>query len=163
MNDRLERYLNDHLAGATGALAVIESLARRQEDPAEESFFRDLKSAVEEDRQLLQDLLVLADLEVSSLQKLAGGITASAGRIKLMWEGMDPGELGAFEALEMLVLGIQGKRVLWLMLGDIAPLFPEWSQVDFTALERKARAQRDAVELRRRTAGRLALAPGAPA
>ena len=163
MNDRLERYLNDHLAGATGALVIIDDLAARQTDPAEERFFRDLKSAVEEDRDLLKKLLKRADLEESTAQKLAGGITARAGRLKLLWEGMDPGELGIFEALEMLVLGIQGKRILWLMLGDIAPLFPEWSHVDFPALERQAIEQRDAVELRRRTAGRLALAPGAPA
>ena len=126
MNDRLERYLNDHLAGATGALVIIDDLAARQTDPAEERFFRDLKSAVEEDRDLLKKLLKRADLEESTGQKRAGGITARAGRLKLLWEGMDPGELGIFEALEMLVLGIQGKRILWLMLGDIAPLFHEW-------------------------------------
>ncbi|WP_367870956.1 hypothetical protein [Luteolibacter sp. Populi] len=162
MNDRLERYLNDHLAGATGALVMIDDVTARQTDATEERFFRDLKSAVEEDRRLLKRLLKSADLKESSVQKMAGGLTARAGRLKLLWEGMDPGELGIFEALEMLVLGIQGKRILWLMLGDIAPLFPEWSDVDFPALERKALAQRDAVEQRRRSAGRLALAPGAP-
>ena len=161
MNDRLERYLNDHLAGSHSAVTVIKDLAERQEDPADARFFRDLGKAVEEDQKLLAALLESAGMKESSFQKAAGKVTAQAGRLKLRWEGMEPGELGTFEALEMLALGIQGKRILWIMLTEIAPLFPEWSGMDFRALERSAREQRDAVEKRRIAAGREALAGAA--
>ncbi len=158
MNNRLERYLNDHLAGSHSAIAVIQDLIGRQDDPREAGFFRDLKVAVEEDQEVLASLLEGAGMKESTVQKAAGKITAQAGRLKLLWEGMDPGELGSFEALELLVLGIQGKRVLWIMLREIAPLFPEWEGTDFRALERRARKQRDAVEKRRIAAGKAALA-----
>lgn len=158
MNNRLERYLNDHLAGSQSAVAVIQDLADRQEDPREARFLRHLKEAVEEDQELLASLLERAGMKESPVKKAAGKVTAQAGRLKLRWEGIDAGELGAFEALEMLALGIQGKRVLWIMLREIAPLFPEWEGTDFRALERRARKQRDAVERRRIAAGMEALA-----
>ena len=158
MNDRLERYLNDHLAGSQSAIAVLKDLAKRQDKPEEARFFRQLREAVEEDQKLLASLLERAGMKVSNVQKAAGKLTAQAGRLKLKWEGMESGELGTFEALEMLALGIQGKRILWIMLTEIAPHFPEWSGMDFPSLERRAREQRDAVEKRRIAAGREALA-----
>jgi hypothetical protein len=157
MDNPLECYLNDHLAGSCGAISMIEELACRQEDETGKHFFEGLKSSVEKDQELLRELLKKAGMEESKTMQVAGGITARAGKLKLMWEGLDPGELGMFEALEMLALGIQGKRILWVMLGDIAPLYPEWSGVDFNDLELQAIRQRDAVEVRRLDAGRHAL------
>lgn len=161
MNDRLERYLNDHLAGSHSAITVLKDLAERQENAGDARFFRDLEKAVEEDQEVLVSLLERAGMKESAMQKAAGKVTAQAGRLKLRWEGMEPGELGTFEALEMLVLGIQGKRILWIMLNEIASLFPEWSGMDFKSLERRAREQRDEVEKRRIAAGREALAGSA--
>ncbi len=158
MDHHLERYLNDHLAGSKGAVILIQDLIDRHEDEDARNFFTDLKSKVEEDRLLLKNLLHDARLDQSSLLQAAGSLTARASRIKLMWEGMNPGELGIFEALEMLALGIQGKRILWVMLNEISPHFPEWDGMDFTALEFEAIEQRDSVERYRIQAGREALA-----
>jgi hypothetical protein len=63
-----------------------------------------------------------------------------------MWEGFEPGELGLFEALEMLALGVQGKRLLWVALREIAPAYPAWKDVNFADLELEAIRQRDGVE-----------------
>ena len=90
---------------------------------------------------------------------MAGNITAKAGRLKLAWEGLDLGNLGAFEALEILALGIQGTRILWAMLELISPSVPEWNALDFASLERAAVSQRDLVEERRLKAGLAALLP----
>lgn len=158
MNDRLERYLNDHLAGSHSAIAVIQDLAERQEDPRHRIFFEQLKEDVEEDQKVLTSLLERGGMKERGVQKAAGKVTAQASRLKLKWEGMEPGELGTFEALEMLALGIQGKRVLWIMLNEIASLFPEWAGIDFRSLESRAREQREAVEKRRIVAGREVLA-----
>jgi hypothetical protein len=159
MNHELERYLNDHLAGATGALLVIQHLADHVENPEARDFFVGLKTEVQGDRDLLEDLLASAGLESSTVLKIAGGVTARLGLMKLMWEGTDPGELGLFEALEMLALGVQGKRLLWLALGEIAPWFPEWNGHDFANLELKAIQQRDGVERWRIEAARDSLPP----
>ena len=144
--ETLERYLNDHLAGSSGALLMIDHIIGNCDSPEAEEFFRDLKSKVEDDRALLEELLSTAGMSPSLLLKATGNITARFGLMKLMWEGFEPGELGMFEALELLSVGIQGKRLLWLTLHEIGGLFPEWSHVDFADLELEAIRQRDDLE-----------------
>lgn len=157
MYSNLERYLNDHLSGSAGAVDLIGSLAHNSTDPADERYFKDLNAAVQKDREILRSLLRdLGDSESGILQAL-GNLTAKAGRLKLMWEGMEDGKLGLFEALEMLSLGIEGKRSLWRMLGTIAPSIPQWRNVDFAELAETAATQRDSVEARRIAAGEAAL------
>jgi hypothetical protein len=75
---------------------------------------------------------------------------------------MQHGELGRFEACEMLALGIQGKRLLWRGLAEIAPFHPGWHAFDFHTLERDAERQRDAVEEERMKAARLVFAIETP-
>jgi hypothetical protein len=157
MDQDLQRYINDHLAGSQGALTLIQDLAGRQDDPQEKEFFLQLRSKVEDDQRVLKQLLSLSGLEESALLQVAGSITGKVGRIKLFWEGMDPGRLGMFEALEMLALGIQGKRLLWVVLQEIAPHFPEWKGINFAELEFEAIRQRENVEERRIERGREAL------
>lgn len=153
MDTGLRRYLNDHLAGSAGALDLIRSLAGSAEDPADSRFFRELEAKVEQDRELLKQLLEKIGKSGSALLQVAGDLTGKAGRLKLMWEGLRPGELGRYEAMEMLALGIHGKRLLWVMLGQLAPWIPEWKGIAFSDLELDAVAQRDAVEARRVEAG----------
>ena len=70
---------------------------------------------------------------------------------------MEVGELGMFQALEMLALGIQGKQLLWVVLNEIASQSPEWSNTNFAELGLEAIAQRDEIEIRRLEHGREAL------
>jgi len=157
MDQDLQRYLNDHLAGSAGAVDLIDNLATRQEDPAEAAFFHSLKAKVEADREQLRNLLTRTHLEESTTLQVAGKLTAGASNLKLKWEGLEPGKLGMLEALEMLTLGIQGKRLLWVLLSEIAPAFPEWKDIRFSDLELEAIEQRDAVEKRRLEHGRASL------
>jgi len=153
MDKHVERYLNDHHAGANGALQLIHQLAERQEIESESLFFQNLEKMVEKDQSLLKDLLEKANIEKSLTLQIAGTLTEGAGRLKLLWEGLNPGELGMFEALEVLALGLQGKRLLWVMLGKLSPYFPEWATYDFAELELQAIEQRDQIEERRIEAG----------
>jgi hypothetical protein len=146
MDQQLERYLNDHLAGSSGAVVMIQHFIDTLEDQEARDFFIKLKSSVESDRDLLKRLLESAGMGTSALLSATGNITARVGFLKLMWEGFEPGRLGLFEGLEMLALGVQGKRLLWLALQEISTWYPEWSDVDFPQLELEAIAQRDGVE-----------------
>lgn len=157
MNNELQRYLNDHLAGSVCAIGIIEKLADTADDPEDAGFFRELGNKVEADRDLLKRLIGQLGESSSSLLQAAGSITGAASRLKLAWEGIEPGRLGRFEALELLALGIQGKRLLWVMLAEIGPSIPEWDVVNFADLELDAIKQRDSVEERRLAAGRDAL------
>lgn len=65
-----------------------------------------------------------------------------------------------FEALEMLALGIQGKRLLWTVMQRIQPWFNEWGGLDFQQFELEAIRQRDAVEEYRVCAAQESLIEG---
>lgn len=157
MDENLERYLNDHLAGSSGAVDLIAAIAEASDDPARAEFFHRLRGQVEEDREVLRGLLADIGQSGSAALQVVGSLTEKVGRIKLWWEGFQPGELGMFEAMEMLALGIQGKHLLWQALEEIKPWFPEWGSVDFAALKNEAVRQRDAVEEYRIQAGIAAL------
>ncbi len=159
MDKELERYLNDHLAGASGALVLIRHLIDTLEEPQAVDFFVELETDVKVDRQLLEQLLTTAGLRPSGALKTAGKVTARLGFLKLMWEGFEPGGLGLFEALEMLALGVQGKRLLWVALREISGDYPGWADIDFPGLEREALRQRDGVEIWRIEAARSTFAP----
>ncbi len=146
MDRSLQRYLNDHLAGSSGALLLIQEIADHFDRPDAKSFFLDLKKKVETDRERLVRLQEAIDQDSSALLQATAGLAARAGGLKFRWEGIQPGELGMFEALEMLALGVQGKRLLWKALDRIRSCFPEWADQDFAALEREAVEQRDGVE-----------------
>jgi hypothetical protein len=128
---------------------LIESIAKRCEEGEDRSFYHDLGRKVEQDRKVLHELIQAVGKKSSGVLEAAGKMTAKAGRLKLMWEGLERGELGLFEALEMLALGIQGKRILWVVLRELQPWTPEWEEIDFANLEAEAIEQRDAVEERR--------------
>lgn len=161
MDANLERYLNDHLAGSSGAVDLIGALAEAADDPGQSAFFRKLKADVENDRILLKSLLEKIGQSDSRILQVAGSLTEKAGRLKLKWEGLEPGRLGMFEAFEMIALGIQGKRLLWVVLAAIGPWIPEWSDIDFAQLELEAIKQRDQVEEYRVQAGIDALVDAA--
>jgi hypothetical protein len=61
-----------------------------------------------------------------------------------------------FEALEVLALGIQGKRSLWIALAALAPGDARLRQLDLERLAERAQAQFEEVER-----ARLRLAPAA--
>jgi hypothetical protein len=153
MDQELTRYLNDHLAGSSGALLLIQELAGSHDDPEARDFFLQFKEKVKADRALLEDLLVRIGQNPSAFLKVAGAIAARIGGIKLMWEQIEPGKLGLFEALEMLALGVQGKCLLWVALREISAWIPEWHDIDFVKLELQAIQQRDEIESWRIQAG----------
>lgn len=146
MDQELARYLHDHLAGSSGALLLIQELADNHDVPEAKEFFMDLKQKVETDRALLEELLEKIGQGGNTFFKVAGDVAARVGGIKLLWEKVKPGKLGMFEALEMLALGVHGKRLLWLALGEIKSWYPEWNGIDFAELEREAIEQRDGIE-----------------
>ncbi len=125
MDTQLDRYLDDHLGGSAGALHLIQQIADAFDDAEAKAFFTDLKQKIEADREALQCLQEAIRKESSSVLQAAGAVAARVGALKFRWEGFEPGNLGLFEALEVLALGVTGKRLLWKVLAEIAPAFPD--------------------------------------
>jgi hypothetical protein len=65
--------------------------------------------------------------------------------------------------LEGLVLGVTGKRALWIALHGIAETEPRLRRFDFDGLRRRAEEQLAGLERLRLEAARLALGVDSPA
>lgn len=142
MNDSLITYVQDHLAGARFAIELIEDL-RDQEDDAElQEFSRTLLPQVEADRHTLEALLESSSAEQGSvLKEAASALAQKASRFKLSLS--EP--FGRFEAIEILSLGVLGKRALWAALQKVAQP-QQLSNLDWSELIRRAEEQHASLE-----------------
>ncbi len=154
----LTAYLRDHAAGAAGALDLVAHLVSIYAGSPDAKFFEKLRMQIEEDRATLDRLLSRLRASESTVFNAMSRAGEKLARVKLLLTGPSEG-LGRLEALDALSLGIEGKRALWLALAAVA--IPKLQVVDFSALARRAAAQRKAVERRRIAAARCVLAAGA--
>lgn len=154
MTDDLRHYLNDHLIASDSALVLIEDLGLRQETQQDRAFYAALYSRVLADQEQLQELMEHAEASPKIFSQVVGGLVARTSHLKLYWDGMEPGDLGMFEALERIELGIQSKILLWRVMRDLASSVPAWVNVNFDRLEQLATVQREEVEDYRLAAAR---------
>jgi hypothetical protein len=153
----LRTYLNDHLAGSVAALELLDHLADLHQDTDRKQFFTGLRTEVEEDQKVLQQLLEKAGGKESMVRKAAAWLAEKLGEAKLRLDDPGDGRLRVLEAVETLGLGIQGKLALWRALAAVSDRLPELQRVDFVRLEQRAIQQHQRVEVRRLQAVRVAL------
>ena len=154
----LATYLNDHLAGATGGLALARRAASENEGSELGVFLSELADEIEADRETLEAIMGALGVGTDRTKVIAARVFERVGRLKpnAQLHGYSP--LSPLIELEMLKLGIQGKLALWRALGEVAGTPP----LDAEQLsELAARAERQAanVEARRLEVAREALAP----
>ena len=154
----LATYLADHLAGSDAALALIRRMARHQASHDLVVGLVELEAEIRTDQRVLQSLRARLAPTSPALPRAGGWLAEKVLRIKLPL-GTDRRGLSLFEGLELLALGIWGKRALWSLLARIAPRDGRLSGIDFHRLERRAVQQHDQVERQRVAAGLTALAP----
>ena len=153
----LHRYLNDHLAGAAGALQLLDQLVEKASTPSDRAFFTELRSEITEDRETLEALLAQLGGQQSGLRQLGGWLAEKVGRLKLVIDDPAGGAFERMEALEILKIGIHGKQLLFEALTAVA--VPGLEGIDLQRLERRAADQQDRVEARRLEAARRAFSP----
>jgi hypothetical protein len=147
MKDPLGTYLHDHLAGAGFAIDLLQAMKERQIEKPDIDFVGSLLARVEEDRNTLQQLADKIGSGPNVLKEFTAWIGEKASRVKL-GAGL-AGDVGEFEALEFLALGITGKLSLWLALQALAPSDSRLSGMDFERLIARAEEQYREVEKRR--------------
>jgi hypothetical protein len=144
MNDPLKVYLHDHLAGSGFAIELLETLEERYPGHETGVFAGRIRQEVQEDRATLEHLIEDVGKSALDLKDASAWLAEKASRAKLQHD--DPKGIGAFEALEMLSLGIMGKLALWQVMPRIAEVDTRVAGRDYEALSVRAREQFTRVE-----------------
>jgi hypothetical protein len=147
MSDRLATYLHDHYSGSTFAIELLKGLREQHAGEPLSEFANGLMVEIEEDRKVLQRIMDRAGGEPAALKEAAAWLSERLSRFKL--KRQTAGDLGTFEALETLALGILGKLALWQALLAIAEFDPRVPGEDYNQLAARAESQHARVEERR--------------
>lgn len=143
---RLGAYLSDHQAGSSAALRLIQRCVDREPDTPLGTLMADLLVEIRADRAELERVMTAVGAS-SNPVKHAGAIGVemfSSLRSKVPLVGSGSAEVARLEELELLSMGIEGKRLLWAALQACA--LPELDAFDLPALEGRARDQRARLE-----------------
>ncbi len=81
--DTLSKYLNDHLAGSVAALELLDHLREVSKGTVRERLFATLRSEIEADQKVLQELLRGLGRKESRVRKAAAWLTEKVGEAKL--------------------------------------------------------------------------------
>ena len=145
---RLAAYLDDHLAGSSGAIRLAQRL--RDQDPDSElgKVLDDLIDEIEEDRTTLKRIMELTDATPSTVKRTGAVAAEFLGslRHRLPVLGTGSSKIALLEDVEVLSLGIEGKRLLWAALSAAAASHAHLREFDFDALQARAQKQRDRLE-----------------
>ena len=117
MGSRLAIYLNDHLAGA----AVGVEMARRirgsnGDDPDFGPPLTEICAEVEADRETLKAVMDQLGIGQSKVKPLAATVGERLGRLKPNGQLRGYSPLSRLVELEVLQIGVTGKRRLWRAL-----------------------------------------------
>ena len=85
--EELNSYLNDHLAGSVGALELLDRLIDIYQEKPIERFFRELRSEIEADQEVLKRLIASLGQEESAVRKAGAWVMEKLSRAKIQ-----PGE-----------------------------------------------------------------------
>jgi hypothetical protein len=156
MGHALHTYLNDHLAGATFAINLLEHMRDEHGGDDIGRFAARMISQIQEDSDVLKHLIEQVGGSGGPMKRALGWLTekASRGKIRARHDG-----LGVFESLEVLALGVQGKLSLWHALGAVVDAHPALRELDLNHLVARANAQHREIESLRLAVAATVLRP----
>ncbi len=158
----LHIYLQDHLAGATFGLELIQRCQRNNEGSELAEPLARLIAEVAEDRRTLQEIMRDVGAEASRTKVAAGWALEKVRRLKPNGKLFEYTPLARLVELESLTIGISGKRAMWRALENIASQDQRLARHDFPALAERAEDQLARVEVLRLDAARIAFPHARP-
>ncbi len=147
MTEPLATYLDDHLAGSSFAIELLESMRDRFSSQPLGSFADALLVEIRDDQQVLMRIIERVGKGGMDLKSAVGWMAEKLSRVKLQ-DDEEVG-LGTFESLETLSLGILGKAALWNALATIRNQDARVGHEDFSQLVARAQSQYEMVEAHR--------------
>ncbi len=155
MAELLAIYLRDHHAGSSAGVALARRAARNGAALEHGDELAAIARQIDHDRETLERLMAGLGVRPSAV-KVAGARAGEViGRLKANGRFRERSPLSNVVELELLALGIMGKRKLWEALAGV-PGLREAAEVDFAELGERARRQHDRVETFRQEAAAAA-------
>jgi hypothetical protein len=146
---QLVTYLNDHLAGSVSAIELLDYLVKSHGDEPLAKSLQQLRAEIIADQDVLKKIVQRFNANESAVRKAGAWIVEKIARIKLVAAGQKKWELGLVQALEVLVLGVTGKQLLWRALNASIGGSPLLRGVDLVRLEERAIEQIEWLETQR--------------
>jgi hypothetical protein len=137
-------YLNDHLAGSTGATELARRLSRSNSDGPYGPPLRKLAAEIAEDRETLIGIMDRLQIRRDRLKVAGAWAAEKAGRLKLNGELIRYSPLSRLEELELLSLAVEGGLAMWTALQHA--IGPRVADTDLDPLIARARSQRDTLD-----------------
>jgi hypothetical protein len=156
VRDQLAIYLQDHLAGATFGLELVERCRRNNEGTDFSEPLQELSDEIRSDRGTLRRLMHAVGAEPSRLKNSVAWVSEKAQRLKFNGQLGSYSPLARVEELESLAIGIAGKRALWELLEHVGRSLEGY---DFAALREAAEDQLARVDSLRLRAAETAFGP----
>src|SRR3954452_19400221 len=157
MADRFLRiYMNDQLAAGVLWREVARRAQRNNAGTEAAEALERVARAIAEDVATFAEVMDRLGLRRSPIKPAAAIAAERVGRLKLNGRLRSYSPLSRFVELDALVMGIEGKKILWQNLRDDAGL--SLPDINFDALIERADGQRRTLEPFRAEAGREVLA-----
>ncbi|MEO8295154.1 MAG: hypothetical protein ABI613_06520 [Gemmatimonadota bacterium] len=144
----LIEYLNNHLAGSVGAIEVIEHGIQNSQGSPIEILYADLLPRILADQESLKELIDQLGGKQSAPRKVVAWIGETISRVTRSPGASESNEvtLSQFQEIEMLALGILGKKHLWSALAVLAKTDARLQTLDYEMLTGRALEQHANVE-----------------
>jgi hypothetical protein len=146
---RLDVYLNDHLAGATGGIELCRRALRENSGTDLGAFLERLLREIVDDRRALEEVSVRLGTDRSPFKPAAAWALEKVGRVKLNGRVRGYSPLSRLIELEALQAGVSAKRSLWQVLAVAFPEDPRLQGLDLGALVQRADSQLGGIEAQR--------------
>lgn len=137
-------YLNDHLAGASAAIDLLDALADDDENGSFQELITRLTVDITSDRDVLVAAMGRIGVEPGAIKQIGGRLGEKAMRAKSSEAVTRSPALTGLQRTEALIVGISGKIALWTSLN--ASRDPRLSDIDFDALITSAQNQQAQLE-----------------
>ncbi|HEY7574219.1 MAG TPA: hypothetical protein VIB08_03600 [Thermoanaerobaculia bacterium] len=154
-DDPLHLYLEDHLAGAESAIALLRRLRDEHSALPLGRFASEMLLQVEEDHRTLEDFARRVADGPHPVKNAVAKLAEKVSRPKLSHRTSGP--IGVLESLEFLALGVWGKRALWRALKAAQGGDSGLGALNLDRLISRAETQHNRVEERRLEAARESL------
>jgi hypothetical protein len=155
-HEYLRIYMNDQLALGVGWRETARRAARENQGSPLGDALETVALEIADDVSLFEAVMRRLGLARNPVKPVLAVAAERVGRLKPNGHVRSYSPLSRFVELDVLVMGIEGKKILWQNLRDLAGI--NLTDIDFDALIERADGQRRLLEPFRKDAGREVLA-----